>query len=388
MVFKMKQFKSFLASNHFWIFVISFIALFAFAEFNSGKFWTNDFKVYYLATIDFFNGNNPYVHNYGLDTGYFKYPPFTLYLFQPFTLFSFGIAQFIHLLFTTTSLCFSFHLTFELLSQLKIGLKKGFLYLGFLLVAIHLVREFHMGNINLYLLVLFLAGLYQNPNNYLLSAFFWSLMLILKPIMILSILLLVFYKEWKTILWMIGFGVLFFLFPIITQGWSGNIVLWSGWLESLSSHGEYIISENSLTYLANYYLGIQSQWGPSIFILLALVGLFLNDFLTSKKISFVEWMIIFTAFSPNFFVTDTQHFLLSLPLIFIYLGRMKHQQSILSLIIFIIASLLFSFNSNDLWGKDLSTIFDEAGVLGLGNLLFIAGYLIHMKLSKKRFSLS
>ena len=380
----MKQFRSFLASNHFWIFVIAFIALFTLVEFNNGKLWTNDFKVYYLATIDFFKGNDPYFHNYGLDTGYFKYPPFTLYLFKPFTLFSYGISQFLHLMLLTTSLCFSFFLIHKLIPSLQVELKKSYLYLGFILVGIHLVREFHMGNINLYLLVLFLAGLHHNQHKkILLSAFFWSLMLILKPITILSVILIVFYKEWKTILWMSAFGVLFFLFPIITQGWNGNIALWNGWLQSISSHGEYIVSENSLTYLANYYVGIQSQWGPSILLLLALIGLFLYDFLKSKKISFTEWVIIFTAFSPNFFVTDTQHFLLSLPLIMIYLGQLRNQNSVISLTLFIMASLLFSFNSNDLWGKELSTVFDEAGVLGIGNLLFISGYLIHVKFFKK-----
>lgn len=379
----MKQFKTFFASNHFWFFVIAFITLFTFVEFNNGKLWTNDFKVYYLATIDFFKGNDPYLHNYGLDTGYFKYPPFTLYLFKPFTLFSYGISQFIHLILLTLSLCFSFYFTRKLISTLHIELKKSYLYLGFILVVIHLVREFHMGNINLYLLVLFLAGLYHHHKKILLTTFLWSLMLILKPITILSVILIVFYKEWKTIFWMSAFGVLFFLFPIITQGWSGNIGLWSGWLQSVSSHGEYIVSENSLTYLANYYFGIQSQWGPSILLLLALVGLFLYDFLKSKKLSFIEWAFIFTAFSPNFFVTDTQHFLLSLPLIMIYLAQLKHQKSILSLSVFIAASLLFSFNSNDLWGKELSNVFDAAGVLGIGNLLFISGYLIQVKFFKK-----
>jgi hypothetical protein len=380
----MKQFKTFLASNHFWIFIIAFITLFTFVEFNNGKLWTNDFKVYYLAAIDFFEGNDPYVHNYGLDTGYFKYPPFTFFLFKPFTFFKYEIAQLLHILLLTVSLCLSFFYTKKISSTLHLKFNKGILYLGFILVAIHLVREFHMGNINLYLLVLFLAGLHQNQKkNTILSAIFWSLMLILKPITILSLILLVFYKEWKTIIWMSGLGILFFLFPILTKGWSGNIELWNGWLDSISSHGEYIVSENSLTYLANYYFGIQSQWGPSILFLLILTGLFLFDFLKSKKLSFIEWTVIFTAFSPNFFVTDTEHFLLSLPLILFYLAQLKHKKSTLGLSIFIIASLLFSFNSNDLWGRELSDVFDAAGVLGLGNLVLISGYLIHVKIIKK-----
>lgn len=380
----MKQFKTFLASNHFWIFIIAFITLFTFVEFNNGKLWTNDFKVYYLAAIDFFKGNDPYVHNYGLDTGYFKYPPFTFFLFKPFTFFKYEIAQLLHILLLTVSLCLSFFYTKKISSTLHLKFNKGILYLGFILVAIHLVREFHMGNINLYLLVLFLAGLHQNQKkNTILSAIFWSLMLILKPITILSLILLVFYKEWKTIIWMSGIGILFFLFPILSKGWEGNIELWAGWLESISSHGEYIVSENSLTYLANYYFGIQSQWGPSFLFLILLLIAFLHDFLKSEKISFIEWTILFTAFSPNFFVTDTQHFLLSLPLIILYIIQLKNQKSIISYLIFILVFILFSINSNDLWGKELSSVFDAAGVLGLGNLVLISGYLIHVKIIKK-----
>jgi hypothetical protein len=380
----MKQFKIFLASNHFWIFVFAFISLFTFVEFNNDKLWTNDFKVYYLATLDFFNGKDPYTHNYGLDTGYFKYPPFTFYLFKAFTLFKYEIAQLFHLLLLTISLCLSFFYSKRLISILKIEFKTGILYLGFIVVAIHLVREFHMGNINLYLLVLFLAGLYHNQkNDVALSALFWAIMLILKPITILSLILLVFYKEWKTILWMFGLGILFFLFPILSKGWEGNIKLWTGWLNSISSHGEYIVSENSLTYLANYYFGIESQWGPSTFFLVILIGIFLFDFFKTKKITFVEWSIVFTAFSPNFFVTDTQHFLLSLPLILLYLARLKDQKNTLSLVLFIVGFILFSINSNDLWGKELSSVFDAAGVLGLGNLILIGGYLVHVKILKK-----
>jgi hypothetical protein len=382
----MKQFKIFLASNHFWIFVFSFISLFTFVEFNNDKLWTNDFKVYYLATIDFFKGNDPYNNNYGLDTGYFKYPPFTFYLFKVFTLFKYEVAQLIQLLLLTFSLCLSFLYTKRLISILKIEFKTGIFYLGFIVVAIHLVREFHMGNINLYLLVLFLAGLYQNQKknkNVVLSALFWGIMLILKPITILSLILLVFYKEWKTIIWMSGLGILFFLFPILSKGWEGSIKLWTGWLDSISSHGEYIVSENSLTYLANYYFGIQSQWSPSIFFLLILIGIFLFDFFKTKKVTFIEWTIIFTSFSPNFFVTDTQHFLLSLPLILLYLARLKDQKNTLSLALFIVVFILFSINSNDLWGKELSSVFDAAGILGLGNLLLISGYLVHVKILKR-----
>ncbi len=381
----MQQVKRFLKNNHFWLFVIAFIALFISVESNNDKLWTNDFKVYYLAAKDFFSGNNPYIHNYGLDTGYFKYPPFTLYLFRVFTFFNYHFAQLIHLGLMTFSLCYSFLLVRKIvLNQWKKEIKIGAFHLAFIFVVIHLVREFHMGNVNLYLMVLFLAGLNAHiQNKQISSAIYWSLMLILKPIMVLSLLFIVFERSWKTISYLIVLGIIYFLFPIISTGFKGNFDLWQGWLNSISSHGEYIVSENSLTYLTNYYFGIQSQWGPSILILVLMIGIFLYDYLKLKRISFMEWTIIMTAFSPNFFVTDTQHFLLSLPLILLFLFKLSNQKNIIAILFFSIAILLYSFNSNDLWGHQISNIFDAAGILGIGNLIMIVGY-ITISMKEKR----
>ena len=53
---------------YFALFIVSFFGLFVVVELNNEKLWTNDFRVYFDATIDYFNGKNPYVKNYGLDT--------------------------------------------------------------------------------------------------------------------------------------------------------------------------------------------------------------------------------------------------------------------------------------------------------------------------------
>ena len=43
----------------FGIFCLLFVVLMVSVEINNGKFWTNDFVVYFGATKDYFSGNNP-----------------------------------------------------------------------------------------------------------------------------------------------------------------------------------------------------------------------------------------------------------------------------------------------------------------------------------------
>ena len=362
--------------------IIAFFSLFTFVEMSNDKLWTNDFKVYFEATVDYFNGNNPYVKNYGLDTGYFKYPPFTLYIFKFFTFFSYGTSQLIHLFLLMISLIVSIVTLKELVPKIfKFEFKTNqgwILFVPFLIVAIHLVREFHMGNINLYLLVFFVLGLKNiQSNKPLLTALFWSLMLILKPIMILAVIPLVFYKKWRIIAFMVAFGLFFFLFPIISTGWSGNLILWGNWVKSVSSHGGYIVSENSLTYLTNYYFGIKSEWIPSLICLSILLGLMILQIVKGNKADsqLIIWSVVLTGFSPNFFVTDTEHFLLIIPVLVFLLYLLSKTKPLLGWIFCSVAIILFSFNSNDLLGRELSDNFDAHGVLGIGNALFILVFL-------------
>lgn len=362
----------------FVIFILAFCALFVTVESINHKLWTNDFKVYYEAVNDFFAGNNPYVKNYGLETGFFKYPPFTLYLFSIYKLIPYGIAQFVHLSLITISLMISIILTGKIIRKtfgLSLNKKQTWiLYVTFLCVVIHLTRELHMGNVNLILLALFVLGLNKlNDPKIIYTAVFWSLMVILKPIMILAFLPLLFFKKWKLIIALGAFGVIYFLFPILHMGWSGNLELWQNWFKSIADHGEYIVSENSLKYISTLYFGTTSVWIPSVVGLLILIAVMVFEMVknVSDHKSLIFWTIIFTAFTPNFFVTDTEHFLLTIPTLMTLLYFLTAVGKKYYWIGFFIAMIPFSLNSNDLWGRKISDYFDALGFLGIGNMIFI-----------------
>ncbi|AEA45452.1 glycosyltransferase family 87 protein [Fluviicola taffensis] len=366
----------------FTLFLVAFCTLFAFVEWNNGRLWTSDFQVYYEATRDFFAGNNPYQHNYGLDTGFFKYTPFTLYLFAPQTAVSFGVGQCIHLILLAFSLIYSFLNIRTLLERFPVmGSRKipsGMLYLAFACVAIHITRELHLGNVNLLLLLFFNLGLkavLQKKN--LPVAIWWSLMVVLKPIMIFVLLPLVFTKQWKSIALMAGFGILFFLFPAIHVGFKANWTLWQDWFKAISAHGEYLTSNNSIATLVKIHTGFSAAWITPLICLLTLILLLINDVFRFKKseteVLFV-WTAIFSAFIPNFFTTDTEHFLLSLPLIWLLFAALLNHGKWFHWIGFGLGMLLFSFNSPELLG-DFSDFVSDNGLLGIGNCVFIITFL-------------
>lgn len=370
----------------FYIFVGVFLGLFVTVESINQKLWTNDFRVYYGAVNDFFEGNNPYEKSYGLNTGYFKYPPFTLYLFSILKLLPYWLAQWVHLFLSAMALMISIPLLKSIGENFSVGRRQTWiLYFSFFCISIHLVREFHMGNVNLILLGFFTIGLYFiNSKSIWGTVICWSLMIILKPIMILSLIPLIFFKKWILIFAVGTAGIFFFLFPVIHLGWNGNLSIWTGWYQSVAEHGDYIVSSNSLKYLSNYYLGTQSEWIPSLAGLTLLTGVMYFSYFKqhSSPVKLSDWIIIFTAFIPNFFVTDTQHFLLSVPLIIFLLLELSQRKSIFPWIIFGLGFILFSLNSNDLLGKELVSYLSDHGSVGIGNMIFILLFIV-LKKNKK-----
>lgn len=355
------------------------MGLFVTVESINQKLWTNDFRVYFGAVNDFFEGNNPYEKNYGLDTGYFKYPPFTLYLFGVLKLLPYWLAQWIHLFLSSVALMVSIPLLKSIRKNVSVQRQQTWiLYFSFFCIVVHLTRELHMGNVNLILLGLFSVGLSRVDNESICTTVVcWGLMIILKPIMILSLIPLILYKKWKIILYIGICGLFFFLFPTTHLGWNGNVSIWSDWYKAISDHGNYIVSMNSFKYLSHYYLGTHSEWIPSIIGLISLISVFsFNHFKHSFKTGLVDWVVIFTAFIPNFFVTDTQHFLLSVPLIIFLLLELSRRRSIVAWFAFGIGFILFSLNSNDLLGKELVDYLDVRGAVGIGNMIFILLYLV------------
>lgn len=374
--------------TYFALFLIAFVALMTTVEVSNGKFSTSDFNVYYGAAADFFAGNNPFVHAYGLDTGYFKYPPTTLYFFYFTCKLPYFIAQLIHVMLMAVAYFIALIALQRILFFTATSRKMGMLYASFVMSVIHLVREFHMGNVNLFLLVFFILGLVAYLKDNLRGLVIcWSFMVILKPIVVLVFLPLVFYRLWKVLAGMTALGVVFFLLPLINLSVHETQDLWYNWFIAVSNHGNYITSESSLKYMALFYLGITSAWLPSLAVFAVLVVFMLRDFRKAQysKGKFIEWSCVLMAFTPNFFVTDTEHFILSLPLLMLVISYLMAWKNTLAWGVFGLISLPVVFRSQDLLGVYLSDVVALYGMLGISNLLFIAAYIFMVETNRKPY---
>ena len=337
----------------------------------------NDLKVYYEATKDFLVGNNPYQHSYELKSGYFKYAPPTLFLFSLLTFFEFSIVKFFHLGVSILMIFIVIPLWYRLLKEYFVtssSKKSLILNVSFLIIVIHVTREFHLGNVNLILLGLFVVGYYLIVRNRThLGLFLWAIMVLLKPIMIFTFIPLIINRKWKELGVLILFGCSFLLIPMVFIDSQKNFILWADWIKAIVSHGTYLKSPQSLQYLFHNFFDVQISWFYSIICLIILITLNIIEVIKNgvNQESTLFWSIIYVAFIPSFFITDTEHFIMTLPLIMFLLYSLIQIKSKSMWLLFFFGILFYSFDSMDLLGRKLSTLVYDNGILGIGNLIFI-----------------
>jgi hypothetical protein len=298
-----------------------------------------------------------------------------LYLFLPQILLSYFTVQLIHVSLVLLSLIVAMLLMKKTVSNFSnFAFKSSWLYLVLAVFVIHITRELHLGNVNILLLLMFLLGVfyYENKND-LVTAFWWSLMLVLKPILLPVFIPIIFFRKWRVLLFSSLFGVLFVLVTIIHHGWRYALELWTSWLGALSMHGEQFANMNSLGKMGEEYLGIETRWLLPFLALIILVGFMMFDFKRNgfSDKQFLSWLFVFLAIVPNVFVTDTEHFLFSIPFVFLLINEMKEMRKWIYWLFFGLGMLLFSFNSTDLLGRELSDLVFNYGLLGFGNLVFL-----------------
>jgi hypothetical protein len=364
-------------------------------EIKNDRFEMNDFRVMYEAANGFINGSVVYGESFGLATGFYKYSPFTALLFSPFTLFSFKTASIIYywivaLAGTLSILVIENHTRNLFFKNSK---KKSFiLYVILIFVIIHIVREAHLGNTNLVLILLTAVSLISYiKNKKLLSAILMCMVILTKPYLIVFGIPFLLLKDWKYIIISILTFISLNLIPIFITGVTDGIELYKDWIEAMLSHSGYLSSPNTISSLFELLFGMSL---PSIFgyigfiIASALISIWsyvkIKD--PNKFISFSIFMML--ALAPSFLVTDTEHFLFSLPIITILVISIFELRSVWITFGIVISFILYSFNSTDLLGKDLSQIVFDYGLLGISNIIILTLSLIVVRRTEGRKELS
>ena len=383
----------------FFLFFFLFISLDIGVELLNNRFSTYDLKVYLGAAKALRLNQQVYGVAFGLPTGFYKYSPFILLLFIPFTYLSEPVAGVLHV--GLEGLCY-IGLSLALRSiwvQLFPTLKSastrslGWFWLSvFMGVVICLVREFHLGNVNLIVLFLLCKALELGLQAEVKNGLFWSgcligLATLFKPFLLVLLFPFVFNQKVKIL---VGFSSAIFAGPLLVftlMGFQNGFQLHLDWLKAMGAHSTYLQSNHTLSSLLFKTTGVQLPFSAYFFFIAGVIVYGSYKLLVKKmdngQAIFTEYILIL-ALLPNLLVTDTEHFIWSLPLIAMILGNwwygttgLLHQKfkwafrTLLCLVLF-----MYGGNSSDLLGNKGSDWFENMGLLGWGNLGLIAFYLL------------
>jgi hypothetical protein len=175
-------------------------------------------------------------------------------------------------------------------------------------------------------------------------------------------------------------------------GFEKDLELHKEWLNAMLLHADAFPSPNTIDALFRYYSTTAGSFQyvtiiPLLILYIVFVGInIINNKKEEKANSsgfIMEWFVLI-ALMPSMFKTDTEHFLMSLPVILFLLIYLSQNKNRFLTILFIILVILYAGNSSDLLGKSLSQKMYDMGVLGIGNLLIVSlALFVYFKYTRK-----
>ena len=355
-----------------------FTAMFVLEHVN-GRFWLNDFRVYWSASGALLNGEQVYGLPFGEDTGFYKYSPFVAMLLAPLAVLPFGIASVIWFWLIAVATVASIVVLHRLLEQhvFKHAVRRTNLLLSLSLLCIgnHLVRELHLGNVNVVLMLVAVAAFRASSERSQVAGVLLALLFMVKPYLGILFVPFALRGQWKVLAAAAVSGMLMLALPVLF-GFSNALALHREWIQAMVQHGGYLTSGNTLSSLIHRATGIADTTPLQFGIIGAVVAMTVVlawRFRNSAPQGIAAYLLFFGVLAsvPNLVITDTQHFLLALPLFAFVLHHLFHHRDVAVLIAFVVICILHGGNSSDLLGGDLSDRVNAGGVLGVANLLLI-----------------
>jgi hypothetical protein len=237
--------------------------------------------------------------------------------------------------------------------------------LGFLCIAVHVVRELHLGNVNVLLLwcmVVAMESLLEEED--VKGGILFGLAILVKPYFLLCTLPLVVLKRWSALVWITVPVALGLLLPLAFEGSATGWSLNTAWLDAMRAHGDYLSSANTLRAITSSVSGSPlPAWTDLAFIggaaiLVAAVTLRSGE---ARNEGLVLGVALALALVP----------LLALPLVLWTLAHLFMHRAPWLAVFFTFAMLAYGTDSTDLWGRELAGRLEQAGAVGMGAMLLV-----------------
>lgn len=156
--------------------------------------YTPDFSIFYYSAFDILYGINPYTDSNLFSL--FPYPLLTLFVYIPFLLVSYEVAQILFTLLNVLSLLLICFVSLKLL-QGTVSFIVYMLTLSGALLSFPVKFTFGMGQSNLIAYALLLLSVYlYSTKKPMASSFFLSLSILIKPVLIFMLLFFILRKQW------------------------------------------------------------------------------------------------------------------------------------------------------------------------------------------------
>jgi hypothetical protein len=356
----------------------------------NGRDGMADFRVYYDAATAVWNDTTLYGKAFGVSSGFYKYSPLAALPFVPLSWLPYGLASGVYYFLVLGAILLLPVTAYRAVSHwlpgaeyLSAAPRAGIVTLLFM--ADHLERELHLGNVNLFLLLLAMTIFYAlERGKDLLAGAGFALLLLFKPHFLILAPWLVYTRRFRVLFSTIIAVVAGLLLPVLWKGWDGNLFWLKEWMSTIQSHNTALHdSPNTLYGLLNRFvltpLGVTAGTWLVLLVLATVAGAFLV-FLrrnSGQPLSHFAAFFLLVALIPSLAHTDTEHFMWSMPLVFYTVWKWFESKRTQwwKVLLFVLAAIPYALNSPDLVGPTVARFFDEGGGIGLAHVVVMGLFL-------------
>lgn len=389
--------------RHLWAYVILLASLvLLIGEIINDRFWMHDLEVYYRTAVRMLQGNELY--RIASDGHYvYKYSPTAGMYFIPLTILPFTAAKILYWLLLTAIaivvLQFLYRMASDAVPSLSARRKNTILLLSFLAVGAHLHREWHLGQVNLVLLALYVIMLLLwGSKQFTKAGIVLAASLFIKPFGLIFFPYLVLRKRYDMLLSAAVSALVLGLLPfLLYPSVEAFTRLYSSWLQELMIEmqaKQNLLQEGNHTIFSvlarytplHYFLESGTAIKISQLVLLAAIAGCIYTYIRLGKSllkSVVQEVALLIAFIPLFAFTSQNAFLFALPTIVLLLYGFPHLTTAAKALT-VLGCILIGINIRDLVGSDLYRLLEGASIYTFGTFaLMVALALQRFRLYKQ-----
>jgi hypothetical protein len=367
--------------------IVFFLILYMINHVFNGRFISYDFQVYYRAAERILDGQNLY--QIASDGHYiFKYSPVSAVYFIPLSLLHLELAKVIYWLASSVAFCIVLILIFRMGDPQKIISGPGRLNLmyiiSFICLGAFLELEIHLGQVNLFILILLVVSAYcSRKNRPLMSGLLLALSVFLKPFGLILFVYYLYRSKFKESLYFLLFIAVLFVLPLLFYGSYDMFIQQNRfWLQEIQI--EMNSKQDLLAHFNHTIFSVLARYTPLRWVEWTAVSTMVFQLVVLAVLGFLFILLrICNRNKEDIFPIELALVLCLIPLLahtnknlYLFCGMVNavllirfFQLHWVYRSLFIFGILISSFNIIEIWGDELTFKLEAWSLIALGTLI-------------------